>query len=69
MKFSRWRKSKLTVQKETVKVANACPCGCSKYPFIYIFDGKVGMTVEFQTKKELDEFKEQVNDLEMGKTQ
>jgi len=69
MRIFNWFKGKLTIKEKTVKVANACPCGCSPNPFVYVFDGKVGVTVEFETEEELNEFKNQVLDLEMGKTQ
>lgn len=56
MKISRWRKSKKTVQKPCYAVSPPCNCGCSPYPFVYIFDGKLGITVEFETVKEVKDF-------------
>lgn len=49
-----------------VRVSNPCPCGCSPKPFVSISDGKVGVTVRFETETELSNFKEQVNQIYRG---
>lgn len=46
-------------------VENACKCGCSPYPFVYISDGCTGMVLRFQSELELETFKRQVGKLRM----
>lgn len=46
-----------------LKVSNACPCGCSPNPFVSISDGKIGITVGFETEGELKGFKALVEEL------
>lgn len=60
MKILDWKKNKNTVQKPCYKVGNPCPCGCASKPYIYIFDGMNGLSVKFETIKELNNFKKEV---------
>jgi len=47
-----------------VTASNPCPCGCSPKPFVYISDGEIGLTVKFEDKAELEDFKSQVRILQ-----
>lgn len=55
------------IQDGTPRVVaqNPCPCGCSPKPFVFICDGKIGLTVQFENEEELEEFKSQVRVLQM----
>ena len=54
---------KRQIQGPVLKAENACACGCSPLTFILISDGKSGLNAKFESLKELDEFKKQVNKL------
>ena len=60
MKIHKWKRSKRTIQKPQYLVSNGCQCGCSPLPFVFIFDGKIGITVEFETRQELNSFQYKV---------
>jgi hypothetical protein len=48
-----------------VTASNPCPCGCSPKPFVLISNGKIGLTVCFETAEELESFKSKVRVLQM----
>lgn len=56
MKISTWKKQKNTVQVPCYKISPPCPCGCSPKPFFYVFNGKIGITVEFDNIGEIQQF-------------
>lgn len=56
---------KRQIQGPVLKAENACSCGCSPVPFVLISDGKTGINAKFESQKELNEFKKQINRLKI----
>ena len=54
---------KRQIQGAIIKAENPCKCGCSTKPFVLISNGKYGLSAKFESKSELDKFKQQVNQL------
>jgi len=46
-----------------IKAGRPCSCGCSPLPFVWVTDGKQGISVQFESPKELLLFKKQVAEL------
>jgi hypothetical protein len=51
--------------KPRIEASSPCPCGCSPKPFVFITDGKLGLTVRFETQEELHTFQGQVGCMRM----
>ena len=58
-------KGQIEYGNKTYTVQNACKCGCSPYPFIYICDGSIGLNLKFESEDELDTFKRAVSNLSL----
>ena len=56
---------KRQIQEPVIKAENPCACGCSPAPFILTSDGKSGISAKFESQKELNDFKKQVNKLKI----
>ncbi len=58
-------KGQIEYAKKTYTVQNACKCGCSPHPFMYITDGSIGLNLKFEVEEELKIFKKAVSNLSL----
>ena len=49
-----------------LRVSSPCLCGCSPLPFVSISDGRMGITVGFETQEELNTFKSEARKLTLN---
>ncbi|MBT9133055.1 MAG: hypothetical protein DDT33_01586 [Firmicutes bacterium] len=50
----------------SIRAQNACECGCSPLPFVSISDGNIGLTAEFESEAEIEDFKRLANELNVN---
>ena len=60
---------KRQIQGPALKAELPCACGCSPLPYVLISNGRTGLSAKFESQKELDDFRVQVNKLKIPPTE